>query len=95
MRFVEIAGPPTHSNSSPGDQHDGMRKYRAGNALITDQPLAALVPGLARRGLLDQAIVLWAGEIDRTLHSSGTDGRDHPVAGHAIWPAGGGLFKGG
>jgi uncharacterized protein (DUF1501 family) len=38
--------------------------------------------------------VLWAGEMGRTPHSSGTDGRDHHVSGYTVWLAGGGL-KGG
>lgn len=94
VRFVEITCPLTHSNNAPWDQHGGMRKYHAENALITDQPVAALVTDLAQRGLLDETIVLWAGEMGRTPHSSGTDGRDHHVSGYSIWLAGGG-FKGG
>jgi len=94
VRFVEITCPLTHSNNAPWDQHGGMRKYHAENALITDQPVAALVMDLRQRGLLDETIVLWAGEMGRTPHSSGTDGRDHHVSGYSIWLAGGG-FKGG
>ncbi len=94
VRFVEITCPLTHANNAPWDQHGGMKKYHAENALITDQPVAALVTDLAQRGLLDETIVLWAGEMGRTPHSSGTDGRDHHVSGYSIWLAGGG-FKGG
>ena len=94
VRFVEITCPLTHSNNAPWDQHGGMRKYHAENALITDQPVAALVTDLAQRGLLDETIVLWAGEMGRTPHSAGADGRDHHVSGYTIWLAGGG-FKGG
>ncbi|MFZ4470722.1 MAG: DUF1501 domain-containing protein [Pirellula sp.] len=43
---------------------------------------------------LDETIVLWAGEMGRTPHSAGDDGRDHHVSGYTIWLAGGG-FKGG
>ena len=94
MRFVEITCPLTHSNNAPWDQHGGMKKYHAENALITDQPVAALVADLKQRGLLDETIVLWAGEMGRTPHSAGTDGRDHHVSGYTVWLAGGG-FKGG
>jgi len=94
VRFVEITCPLTHSNNAPWDQHGGMKKYHAENALITDQPVAALVTDLAQRGLLDETIVLWAGEMGRTPHSAGADGRDHHVSGYTIWLAGGG-FKGG
>ena len=94
VRFVEITCPLTHSNNAPWDQHGGMKKYHAENALITDQPVAALVADLKQRGLLDETIVLWAGEMGRTPHSAGTDGRDHHVSGYTVWLAGGG-FKGG
>lgn len=94
VRFVEITCPLTHANNAPWDQHGGMRHYHAENALITDQPVAALVTDLKRRGLLDETIVLWAGEMGRTPHSAGDDGRDHHVSGYTVWLAGGG-FKGG
>ena len=44
---------------------------------MTDQPSAALVLDLKRRGLLDSTIVLWTGEFGRLPVSQGTDGRDH------------------
>ena len=46
-------------------------------ARMTDQPSAALVTDLKRRGLLDSTIVLWTGEFGRLPVSQGTDGRDH------------------
>lgn len=94
VRFVEVTCPLTHANNAPWDQHGGLRKYHAENALITDQPVAALVTDLKQRGLLDETIVLWAGEMGRTPHSAGSDGRDHHVSGYTIWLAGGG-FRGG
>ena len=66
----------------------------AENARITDQPVAALIIDLKRRGLLDDTLVVWAGEMGRTPHSSGTDGRDHHVSGYTIWMAGGGIRGG-
>lgn len=94
VRFVEVTCPLTHPNNAPWDQHGGMRKYHAENARITDQPVAALVADLKQRGLLDETIVLWAGEMGRTPHSSGTDGRDHHVSGYTICMAGGGIQGG-
>jgi hypothetical protein len=94
VRFIEVTCPLTHPNNAPWDQHGGMRKYHAENALITDQPVAALITDLKRRGLLDETLVLWAGEMGRTPHSSGTDGRDHHVSGYTVCLAGGGV-KGG
>ena len=94
VRFVEITCPNTHGNNSPWDQHGGLKKRHAQNARITDQPVAALITDLARRGLLDETIVVWAGEMGRTPHSSGSDGRDHHVNGYTIWMAGGGIRGG-
>lgn len=94
VRFVEITCPNTHGNNSPWDQHGDLKRRHSENARITDQPVAALVKDLHARGLLDETIVVWAGEMGRTPHSSGDDGRDHHVSGYTIWMAGGG-FGGG
>ncbi|MFN0199088.1 MAG: DUF1501 domain-containing protein [Planctomycetaceae bacterium] len=94
VRFVEITCPNTHGNNSPWDQHGELRHRHAENARITDQPVAALIIDLKRRGLLDDTLVVWAGEMGRTPHSAGTDGRDHHVSGYTIWMAGGGIRGG-
>jgi uncharacterized protein (DUF1501 family) len=94
VRFVEVTCPNTHANNSPWDQHGEVKLRHAENARITDQPVAALISDLKARGLLDDTLVVWAGEMGRTPHSSGTDGRDHHVSGYTIWMAGGGV-KGG
>jgi hypothetical protein len=97
VRFVEITCPLTHANNSPWDQHGDLKKYHAQNALITDQPVAALILDLKRRGLLDETIVIWAGEMGRTPHTpkvSETAGRDHHVDGYSIALAGGGFRAG-
>jgi len=94
VRFVEITCPNTHGNNSPWDQHGELKLRHAENARITDQPVAALIRDLKQRGLLDDTLVVWAGEMGRTPHSSGTDGRDHHVSGYTIWLAGGGVRGG-
>jgi hypothetical protein len=94
VRFVEVTCPNTHANNSPWDQHGELRLRHAENARITDQPVAALLVDLKRRGLLDETLVVWAGEMGRTPHSSGNDGRDHHVSGYTIWMAGGGMRGG-
>jgi len=97
VRFVEITCPLTHSNNSPWDQHGQLRKHHAENALITDQAVAGLLIDLKRRGLLEETIVLWAGEMGRTPHTpaiNDTCGRDHHVNGYSLFLAGGG-FRGG
>lgn len=97
VRFVEITCPLTHTNNSPWDQHGNIRKHHKENALITDQAVAALIADLKQRGLLEETIVLWAGEMGRTPHTpalSETCGRDHHVNGYAIFLAGGGFKPG-
>jgi len=97
VRFVEITCPLTHANNSPWDQHGTLKQHHAENAMITDQSVAALIFDLRQRGLLDDTIVIWAGEMGRTPHTpaiSETCGRDHHVNGYSIFVAGGG-FRGG
>ncbi|MBM4005676.1 MAG: DUF1501 domain-containing protein [Planctomycetes bacterium] len=97
VRFVEITCPLTHANNSPWDQHGNIRLHHAENAMITDQAVAALIVDLRQRGLLDDTIVVWAGEMGRTPHTpaiTDTCGRDHHVNGYSIFLTGGG-FRGG
>ncbi|MGE3316595.1 MAG: DUF1501 domain-containing protein [Planctomycetaceae bacterium] len=97
VRFVEITCPLTHVNNSPWDQHGQLKKYHEENAMITDQAVAALIIDLKQRGLLDETIVVWAGEMGRTPHTpavNANSGRDHHVNGYTIFLAGGG-FRGG
>lgn len=97
VRFVEVTCPSFDGNNSPWDQHGQIRQNHAKNSRITDQSVAALIIDLEQRGLLDETIVLWAGEMGRTPHTpkvTDTCGRDHHVNGYSIFMAGGG-FKGG
>ena len=97
VRFVEITCPSFDGNNSPWDQHGLLKQNHEKNARITEQSVAALILDLEQRGLLDETIVLWAGEMGRTPHTpaiSANAGRDHHVNGYSIFMAGGG-FKGG
>ena len=93
VRFVEVTCPPGASNGT-WDQHGDLKKGHEKNALDTDQAIAGLIKDLKSRGLLDETLVLWAGEFGRTPHSAGRDGRDHHPEGFSVWLAGGGV-KGG
>ncbi|MBM4004955.1 MAG: DUF1501 domain-containing protein [Planctomycetes bacterium] len=97
VRFVEITCPSFDGNNSPWDQHGQIKVNHAKNARITDQSVAALIVDLKQRGLLEETIVLWAGEMGRTPHTpkiSESCGRDHHVNCYSIFLAGGG-FRGG
>src|SRR3954462_10746288 len=89
VRFVQI-----FLNSQPWDTHDKNAERLRGLCEMTDQPSAALVLDLKQRGLLDDTIVLWAGEFGRLPISQGKDGRDHNRHGFSLWLAGGGFRKG-
>jgi uncharacterized protein (DUF1501 family) len=71
-----------------------LQKGHAAMALQVDQPIAALIRDLRARGLLDETLIVWAGEFGRTPFSQGSNGRDHNPYGFSVWMAGGGV-KGG
>ena len=53
----------------------------------------ALITDLKQRGMLDDTLIVWAGEFGRTPMSQGGDGRDHHNKGFSIWLAGGGIKR--
>jgi hypothetical protein len=67
---------------------------------VADQPIAALLDDLQRRGLLDSTLVVWAGEFGRTPVGENrhqdpqTTGRDHHPTAYSVWMAGGGVKSG-
>lgn len=97
VRFVELTCPSFDGNNSPWDQHGQLKTLHEKNALVTEQSVAALIVDLKQRGLLDETIVIWAGEMGRTPHTpaiSESAGRDHHVSGFSIFVAGGGFRPG-
>ncbi|MDG1511243.1 MAG: DUF1501 domain-containing protein [Mariniblastus sp.] len=85
----------------PGwDQHGGLPGGISKQCRETDQPSAALVKDLAARGMLEDTLVVWAGEFGRTNYcqgklSGGNFGRDHHPRCFSLWMAGGGVKPGG
>ena len=77
----------------PWDDHGDIMNH-AKHAQQSDQPIAALIMDLKRRGLLDETLMVWSGEFGRTPWSQGSKGRDHHSRGFTSWLAGGGV-KGG
>ncbi len=92
VRFVEVTCPRTIGDR--WDQHDNLRGGHEANARAVDQPIAALIMDLKRRGLLESTLVVWAAEFGRTPFAQGSNGRDHNPFGFTVWMAGGGA-KGG
>jgi uncharacterized protein (DUF1501 family) len=89
VRFVQIFVEgqiwDTHANNAEGTKNCCRQ---------TDQPAAALLKDLKRRGLLDSVLVIWCGEFGRTPVSLGGNGRDHHKQGFSLWLGGGGIQGG-
>jgi hypothetical protein len=92
VRFVQVwAGA-----GQPWDNHDKIQENITKLAGASDQPIAALLHDLKQRGMLEDTLVLWAGEFGRTPTAElpAATGRDHNPYGFTVWMAGGGA-KGG
>ncbi|MDF1659497.1 MAG: DUF1501 domain-containing protein [Verrucomicrobiales bacterium] len=98
VRFVELTCLPQKDGdgqaANPWDQHGKLEVGHGYMANQVDQPIAGLLMDLKQRGLLDETLVIFAGEFGRTPFSQGTDGRDHNPFGFSIWMAGGGCKAG-
>ncbi len=92
VRFIQLYHPGW-------DHHGGLTAGIRTQCRETDQPNAALIRDLKRRGLLEDTLVVWGGEFGRTNYCqgklTGSDfGRDHHPRCFTMWLAGGGI-KGG
>jgi hypothetical protein len=97
VRFVQLYhwGWDQHGDSMGNDLRYGLVE----RCRETDQPIAALIKDLKRRGLLDTTLVVWGGEFGRTpmneeRNGSKWLGRDHNQHAFTIWMAGGGIKPG-
>ena len=96
VRYVQL----WHGAGQPWDNHDNIEGNHRKLAGELDQPIAALLTDLKRRGMFDDTLVIWGGEFGRTpsveLGGDGKSklGRDHNHYGFSVWLAGGGV-KGG
>lgn len=83
------------------DHHTRLPANLRGQANDVDQPISGLLTDLKQRGLLDDTLVVFAGEFGRTTYAQNMDlgdrenyGRDHHPRCFTTWMAGGGI-KGG
>ncbi len=81
------------------DHHSILPKQLRGQAYDVDQASAALIQDLAARGLLDETLIVFAGEFGRTVYGQGKlarddYGRDHHPRCFSGWLAGGGIQGG-
>ena len=77
------------------DSHSDIQDTHAMQAEIMDQPTAALIQDMKRRGLLDDTLIVWCTEFGRMpfLQGNGT-GRDHNPGAFTCFLAGAGVKKG-
>ena len=94
-RFVQIYSGGM-DNQLSWDGHSDIAGNHTGFAQESDQPVAALLEDLAQRGMLQDTLVVWAGEFGRLPVAQKGDkpGRDHNPHALTAWLAGGGV-KGG
>lgn len=94
VRYVQVY----HGDGQPWDSHNNIAAAHPRLCRDSDQPLAALLTDLKQRGLLQDTLVIWGGEMGRTptvqLPVTKSVGRDHHHRGFSVWMAGGGA-KGG
>jgi hypothetical protein len=88
-----------HGGGQPWDNHGSIVKNITRLAGESDQPIAALLTDLKQRGMLDETLVIWGGEMGRTptvqkVKDPTKVGRDHHIDGYTIWMAGGGVRGG-
>ena len=81
------------------DHHGALPRDLPLMCETADQPSTALIKDLKQRGLLDDTLVIWAGEFGRTAYCQGeltttTYGRDHHPLCFSLWMAGGGVQQG-
>ncbi len=93
VRFVQL-------NHASWDHHSNLDAELGFNCQMADQPVAALLRDLKQRGLLDETLVVWAGEFGRTPLGENREGyakvtgRDHHPYAFSLWMAGGGVRGG-
>ena len=95
VRFVQIYSGGM-ANQRSWDGHQDIQGNHSQFAGETDQPVAGLLTDLDQRGLLDDTLVIWAGEFGRLpiAQKGSKPGRDHNPHCFTAWMAGAGI-KGG
>jgi hypothetical protein len=94
VRFIELIDTDSSSDRN-WDTHGKMSRYTK-LARNVDQPIAALLKDLKRRGMLDETLVVWTTEFGRSpfAPAAGALGRGHHAPVYSSWLAGGGVRGG-
>ena len=99
VRFIQLWSGAAFGSDVHWDAHGSVPDNHQREALKIDQPVAALLRDLRRRGMLDDTLVVFNTEFGRTpfAESAGDQagpGRDHNPDTFSVWLAGGGLKHG-
>jgi hypothetical protein len=88
VRYIQV------STDYTWDHHQKVQSGHIAEAAKVDRPIAGLLEDLARRGLLEDTLVLWGAEFGRTPTAENGDGRNHHPQAFTMWMAGGGVRGG-
>lgn len=95
VRFVQLFNGAYQTGGegvSNWDGHKELAGQYAKHGPVFDQPTAALLRDLKRRGLLKDTLVVWCTEFGRMpTFQAGASGRDHNPEGFTAWLAGAGV----
>lgn len=97
-RLVERGVRFVQAYAGTWDSHDYIARAHSSLVRAVDRPITALIADLKQRGLLDQTLIIWAGEFGRSpdngIRGGIAYGRDHNPKAMTIWFAGGGVKAG-
>jgi hypothetical protein len=97
VRFVQLFN-GAYGTAQPGDTnwdaHGALKAQYEVHGPVLDQPVAALLRDLKRRGLLDETLLVFCTEFGRMpFFQKGAQGRDHNPDGFTCWLAGAGVKR--
>jgi hypothetical protein len=88
VRYIQV------STNYTWDHHQKVNSGHIAESAKVDRPIAGLLADLARRGLLEDTLVVWGAEFGRTPMAENGDGRGHHPQVFTVWMAGGGVRGG-
>jgi hypothetical protein len=88
VRYIQV------STNYTWDHHQKVQAGSVTESAKVDRPIAGLLEDLARRGMLEDTLVLWGAEFGRTPTAENGDGRNHHPQAFTMWMAGGGVRSG-
>jgi hypothetical protein len=88
VRYIQV------STNYTWDHHKKVKDGSITESAKVDRPIAGLLADLARRGLLEDTLVVWGAEFGRTPMVENGDGRNHHPKAFTMWLSGGGVRGG-